>query len=167
VRATLAVLVVLLFAGCLADGPPTLKARAETQEVPDSPDYPGLTLRGTMSVDGDHLTINAMAHNDGNWTYKVESGCNTPWSVELFRGDERLEMQEPQPRCLAYALTEFAPGTSMVFSTSWSGTYWEPDEDRQVDAPPGDYVWSVRFVAYHPDGFQLKRLDLDFDVTVA
>lgn len=167
VRAISAVLVALLFAGCIADPPPTLKARAETREVPDSPEYPGLTLRGTLSVDGDRLTVDAVARNDGNRTYKVESGCGTPWLVELFRGEERLEMREPQPRCLAYSLTEFAPGTSMEFTTSWSGTYWEPDERRQVDAPPGDYVWSVRFVAYHPDGFQLKRLDLDFNVTVA
>ena len=167
VRAFLAILIVLLFAGCIADGPPMLRARAETQEVEESPNYPGLTLRGTLSVTGDKLTITTLATNAGNWTYKVESVCGGPWTVELFQGDERREMQKPQTQCRAFELADFGPNASLSFVTDWDGMVWDPDLKRQVDALPGDYEWSVRFVAYHPDGMQLKRLDLDFDVTVA
>lgn len=162
----MAVLLVLLSAGCVADGPPTLRAANETREVPESPSYPGLTVRGTLSAEGDHLTVDAVARNDGNWTYKVESVCGSPWIVELFRGDERLELHEPQARCLAFALADFGPDSSLSFTTDWDGTVWDPELGRQVNAGPGEYVWSVRFVAYHPDGYQLKRYDLDFDVTV-
>jgi hypothetical protein len=167
VRAFLAVLVVLLVAGCLADGPPTLRARNETLEVPESPSYPGLTLRGALDVAGSQLAIDAVARNGGNWTYRVEAVCGGPWTVELFRDGERLEMHDPGPQCLAYALEDFGPNASLSFSTQWDGTVWDAEERRQVDALPGEYVWSVRFVAYHPDGYQLKRYDLDFNVTVS
>ena len=165
-RAVLAVLVVLLFAGCVADGPPTLRAANETREVPESPNYPGLTLRGTLSAEGDRLWIKAVANNTGNWTYKVEAVCGGPWTAELFRGDERMELHAPEPQCLAFALADFGPNSSMPYLTDWDGTVWHPDLERQVDARPGEYVWSLRFVAYHPDGYQLKRYDLDFEVTV-
>lgn len=166
-RAFLAVLAVLLFAGCVANPPPTLTARNETLEVPESPTYPGLTLRGTLDALEDRLTIAARASNDGNWTYKVESVCGGPWTVELFRGGERLEMHDPGPQCLAFALADFGPNSSLSYTTEWDGTVWDPETRRQVDALPGEYVWSVRFVAYHPDGYQLKRYDLDFNVTVS
>ncbi|MEK6975379.1 MAG: hypothetical protein AABY18_03445 [Candidatus Thermoplasmatota archaeon] len=166
-RAAAAGLVVFLLVGCLADGPPTLQARNETIEVPESPNYPGLSVRGTLDAQDDRLTIAAVARNTGNRTYQVETGCGTPWSVELFRGEERLELREPQVRCLAFSLTQFGPGAQATFETAWDGTVWNADQERQVEATPGDYVWSVRFVAYHPDGAQLKRFDLDFNVTVS
>lgn len=160
------VLASLLLAGCTSsvDRPP-MSARPETRSVPASPDYPGLVVEGTLRADAAGLVIDAVARNDGNRTYQVETGCTTPWTVHLFRGNQSVHLAEPTAHCLAFALQDLPPGTNLTFSTSWDGIVWSEESHRRVTAPAGDYVWSVRFAAYREDQ-GVKRFDLDFPVTI-
>lgn len=153
----------LLLSGCTG-GPPALAVRNETIVVPASPNYPGLVVEGTLDVQGDTLVVDAVARNDGNRTYRVEVECG-PWQEEVYRGEERLPKDEPED-CTGFTLASLAPGTSLAYDTTWDGKVWDEGSDRRLYAPDGAYVWSIRFVAYHPDGVQLKRFDLDFNVTV-
>lgn len=160
-----------LLSGCLADPVerPRLSAPAVTLQVPESPEYAGLVVRGTISGTHDGLRIDAVARNEGDRTYRVETGCTTPWTEELFRGDrERVTLREPRAQCDAFMLTDLEPGDERAYRAEWDGRVWDPDIEELVPAAPGEYVWEVRFVAYNPASgdAQLKRFDLDFDVTV-
>ena len=160
----------LALAGCVSFGrhvefPP----HQETQTAGDSSAFPGLTARATLNGTGDRLTIVAFVQNAGNVTYRVETGCGTPWDDQLFDGDEVLPLRQPVLRCAALSFASLPPGLSTTNSFSWNGTVWDADDERYEPVPRGDYVWSVRFVAYAPEnstGPAFKRFELDFDVTV-
>ena len=156
-----------LLAGCAADEPrPPLRAAPVTLQAAGSEGYPGLVVEGTLAGDGGGLRVHATARNTGNRTYQVETGCGSPWAEQLFRGDGPVDKRQPETRCLAFALRDFAPGDELTFSPGWDGRVWDPDARRMAPAEPGDYTWSVRFVAYPPEAFAAKRFDLDFNVTV-
>lgn len=171
VRAVWAVLCLLVLSGCIADPAerPPLSARPVTLQVPESPEYAGIVVHGSLSVGKDAVHVAALARNEGDRTYRVETGCSTPWSEELFRGDrERVGLREPAAQCEAFMLTDFAPGDERPFNVDWDGRVWDEGLQDLVPAEPGEYTWALRFVAYNPASgdAQLKRFDLDFDVTV-
>lgn len=166
-RALLAILLVALLAGCIATPQrPSLRAAPVTLEAGGSEQYPGLTVRGTLSGDADGLHVHAVARNDGERTYQVETGCSSPWSEQLFRGNDSVPMRKPALRCEGFSLRSFAPGDELTFDVDWDGLVWSEDAKVMAPARSGDYTWSVRFVAYPPDAFAAKRFDLDFNVTV-
>lgn len=167
-RALFVVLVILLLAGCMqsVDRPP-LRARLTHLQVPPSEEYPGVVVRGFLGGTDRGLRVQAEARNDGNVTYKVETGCTTPWRDTLYFGNDTVPFRQPEPRCDAFALRSFAPGDDLDYDVEWDGRVWDQDANRMVKAQPGNYTWSVRFVAYQ-DGASTgaKRFDLDFEVTV-
>jgi hypothetical protein len=162
------VLAGLLLSGCTAApvAHPPLSAKAETRQVPESQMYPGIVVRGTLGVNGDRLAVSAVARNEGSRTFQVEAGCSHPWGEVLFHSNDTIQMRVPTAQCDAFALTDFAPGDELPFDVSWDGRVWDEDAHRLVSAEPGQYTWSLRFVAYQPDGTSAKRFDLDFEVTV-
>lgn len=164
-RALCTLVLVAALSGCLA-GPDALPltARQETRLAPESAEFPGLLVQGTLRVTDAGVVVQATASNQGNRTYQVETGCGTPWEALLFRGEDRLDLHEPRARCLAFSLTEFEPATQLNFSATWDGTMWDERSGRQIAAPAGDYDFSIRFVAYQQE--RIKRADLDFPVTV-
>lgn len=156
-----------LLAGCAAEEPrPPLRAAPVTLQAAGSEGYPGLVVQGTLGGGEDGLLVRATARNEGNRTYQVESGCGSPWAEQLFRGNDSVELRAPTARCQGFSLSEFAPDGTLGYDASWDGRVWDPGLGRMVPATPGQYTWSVRFVAYPPDAFAAKRFDLDFNVTV-
>lgn len=166
-RAVALLLLGLLMAGCSQSGvAPPLRAQAQTLEVPESPQYPGIVVRGTLGQEGQDLVVHATARNGGDRTYQVETGCSSPWGEALFRGNDSVPMRRPVAECTSFALAPFAPGDERTYIARWDGRVYEARSGRLVPAPAGGYDWSVRFVAYDPNGTALKRFDLDFPVTV-
>jgi hypothetical protein len=166
VRAFAFAVVTLFVVGCTTpSGAGPFPAQHVALEVPETASYPGLRVTGSLDGAGHKLTVQASADNEGNRTYRVETGCTTPWSEDLRSDRETLLMREPTATCLAYALSDYAPGEEITREFVWDGKVWS-NGNGYTDARPGDYVWSIRFVAYSPDGAALKRFDLDFPVTV-
>ena len=165
-RAAAVALAALFLVGCTTpSGTGPFPAQHMALAVPETDSYPGLRVTGFLDGEGHELTVQASAKNEGDRTYSVETGCTTPWSEELRSDRETLPMREPTATCLAYALRDFAPGEEITREFVWDGKVWS-NGNGYTDARPGDYVWSIRFVAYSPDGSALKRFDLDFPVTV-
>lgn len=167
----LAVLVwAFLVAGCSTpatpegDGP--FAAHHEERQVPETASYSGLHVEGILDGGGARLKLDAEARNDGSRTYKVETGCGSPWNEELLQDGERLQMREPMVRCLAFSLRDFPPGDRIEYHGDWNGTLWDDQEGGYVAAPAGEYLWSAQFIAYSDQSGALKRFDLDFPVTV-
>lgn len=164
-RILLVLFLLAALSGCTGSVDPyPLTAREEIRQAPESTEFPGLVVVGALRVTPDGVVVDATARNDGNRTYQVETGCTTPWTALLFRGDERLETQRPTARCAAFALRDFVPGETLTFNATWDGTIWDATAARQIAAPRGEYEFSIRFVAYHEE--RIRRADLDFQVTV-
>jgi hypothetical protein len=166
-RAWLALgLAAIVAAGCLDDGASLFVPGQETRAAAETDTYPGLSLQGTLQV-GHSAVVEATAANNGTRTYKVETGCSTPWDSTLWDATgSQMDIQAPQVQCMSFALRDFAPGKTETHTFTWNGTLWNHDSHRYDRAPAGTYTWSIRFVAYQPDGVALKRFDLDFPITV-
>lgn len=167
-RAAIVLLLPLaLLAGCVGSlDRPTLRAAAVTLQTEPSEGYPGLVVTGHISGVEEGLRVQAVARNGGNRTYQVETGCSSPWSQQLFFGDDPVELREPGVRCDSFKLRPFAPGDESAYDVRWDGRVWDPDAQRMTKALPGEHTWSIRFVAYPPEALAAKRFDLDFEVTV-
>lgn len=161
-------LLLLLLPGCVSPGPQQFPAHHETREAPASELFPGLSLRGTLQGSGEALQVTATARNDGPQTYQVETGCTTPWTELVYRGETDLQHRRPVATCAAFALRPFEPGETVGFVANWTGILFDPETETFHPAPAGSYTWSVRFLAYSGDAERasVRRLDLDFDVTV-
>lgn len=164
----LAILGLLLLPGCTSPGGATFPVHHETREASPSELFPGLSLRGTLQGSGEALEVTATARNDGPNTYQVETGCTTPWAEVVYQGETDLQHRRPVATCAAFALRPFEPGENLSFAANWTGILFDPDTGTFHAAPPGTYTWSVRFLAYSGDmeRASVRRLDLDFDVTV-
>lgn len=166
--ALLAVLLVPLLApGCLGPGPDRFGPHDETRLASDSERFPGLSLRGTLQGEGEALRIVAVARNDGPNTYDVETGCTTPWTEVLFRGEEQLEHRRPVATCAMFGTQPFTPGMNLTYEIAWTGLLYDAEEEEFHPASAGNYTWSVRLTAYAQDTLAVRRLDLDFNVVVA
>lgn len=155
----------VLVSGCFS-GPDLLPltARQETRVAAASAEFPGLVVEGTLRVTADAVVVDAVARNEGNRTYEVETGCGSPWEAVLFREADRLNMKEPVMRCLGFQLAPFPPEQALNFTAQWDGALWDERSGRRIAAPPGEYAFSIRFVAYAEE--RIKRADLDFPVKV-
>lgn len=157
-----------LLPGCLSPDAAVFPVHHETREAGGSDLFPGLVVRGTLQGSGEALQVEVLARNDGPRTYRVETGCTTPWTEVVYQGETDLQHRRPVATCLAFAVRDFAPGDNLTYTAEWTGILYDADSDTFHRAPAGTYTWSVRFLAYSGDdgAASVKRFDLDFDVTV-
>ncbi len=160
--------VLTLLPGCVSPQETTFPVHHQTHEAGDSELFPGLVVRGTLDGSGEALEVTAVARNDGPRTYRVETGCTTPWTEVVFQGETTLRHRRPVATCLAFAVREFAPGENLTSTSEWTGILYDEGSKTFHRAPAGNYTWSVRFLAYSGDdgAASVKRFDLDFEVTV-
>jgi hypothetical protein len=99
--AVLAASALALLAGCLDSH----GAKAGTAT---DPSLPGIELSGNATWDGGKWVVTADAVNRGGTTYRVDTGCSSPFGLEA-RADKGEPYQEVQ--CLAYTPPiDFPPG---------------------------------------------------------
>jgi hypothetical protein len=125
----------VLLAGCagLGQGADPLERREGSGT---DASLPGVRVSGNSTWDGDSWAVRAEARNEGSRTYRVDAGCDSPFSLEA-----EAERGEPygEVRCLSYTPpVPFRPGETLR---------------RGWDVDPGALRWSgeARFTVVFED----------------
>lgn len=99
--AVLVACILALLAGCMDSH------KAQDGTAMD-PSLPGVELSGNATWDGGRWVVTADAVNRGERTYRIDTGCGSPFGLEA-RADKGEPYQEVQ--CLSYtAPIAFPPG---------------------------------------------------------
>lgn len=109
-----------------------------------------VALDRTSFGEGEVVTLNATATNQGERTVYVDTICAGPFRVALQDEDGApLRHQEAMFTCQAIKLGPFGPGERLSFETTWDGRVH--DDGGAEDAPPGTYTFIVTFTWWDED----------------
>ena len=137
--AAIAALLLLSLAGCAK--PPAVPADAVQAS---SGALPGLALSAWVEQRGGYVYLNALLENDGSRTYETKEDCGYLWQSELRHNGSLVAYAAPEERVCDWVYDFVRPGGWRQFLHSWDGRSWDDGQARQ--APPGEYVWTIRFV---------------------
>jgi hypothetical protein len=134
------------------------------------PDFSGLMVGGQLTGSGAAVRVEATANNVGERSYRVPSGCGTPWHESMTGPAGSAATPRPPPAaCPSPTYADLAAHDYLSHTFEWNGTLWDAASGTYVPAPEGTYSWHVVFDVYSGSGdppTEHAALAMDFQVTV-
>ena len=141
----------------------------DQEDSATNPSFSGLMVGGHLTGSGAAVRVEATANNVGERTYRVPSGCGTPWRESMTGPAGAVSPHSPPAACPSPTYADLASHDYLSHTFEWNGTLWDAASGTYAPAPEGTYTWHVVFDAYSGSGDPPPghaALAMDFQVTV-